>query len=455
MSIPFECKTDKLKFNSLIDDLKEIGSTLPDSRTGSNGQYTMKDAALSAFSVFFTQSPSFLGFQRDMERRKGKNNGSSFFGVVNIPTDAEIRNLMDPVAPHPFFSLFVQTFEHLVGVGALDKYRTAQGKLLVSLDGVYYFSSEKIHCEQCRTQTHKNGTITYSHVALATAVMGVKQSVVFPLPPEFLTPQDGHDKQDSEIAAASRWLKAYAPLCKAYDIILLADDIFCHDPFCKLLMKAGIEFIFTCKPDSHQTLYEWVKDFERMGNTEHLTTKMWNGKQHLISEYKIARQVPLRNTDDALLVNFFECRVYCEETGKDLHHNAFATPIDVSVETVEDYTIQARTRWKIENENNNTLKNQGYHLTHNFGHGTKFLSMTLLTLNLLAFLYHGVLTLMDANYQLVRDELGTRETFFNDVKALTRYHYFESFQELLAFMMKGLEIDSSQKINARSQSQSL
>jgi len=59
---------------------------------------------------------------------------------------------------------------------------------------------------------------------------------------------------------------------------------------------------------------------------------------------------------------------------------------------------------------------------------------------------------MDANYQLVRDELGTRETFFNDVKALTRYHYFESFQELLAFMMKGLEIDSSQKINARSQS---
>ena len=281
---------------------------------------------------------------------------------------------------------------------------------------------------------------------MASAITGVNQSVVFPLPPEFLTPQDGHDKQDSEIAAANRWLEAYAPLCKAYDIVLLADDIFCHDPFCKQLMKAGIEFIFTCKPDSHETLYEWVDDFERIGNIEHLTTKKWDGKQHLISEYRIARQVPLRNTDDALFVNFFESTVHCEETGEILHHNAFATPIEVSVETVEDYTVQARTRWKIENENNNTLKNQGYHLTHNFGHGTQFLSMTLLTLNLLAFLYHGVLALMDVNYQLVRKELGTRETFFNDVKTLTRYHFFESFQALLTFMLEGLEIKPAQKI---------
>jgi hypothetical protein len=231
MSTPFESKTDRLKFDSLIDKLKKIGASLPDPRTGMNGQYTMKDAVLSAFSVFFTQSPSFLGFQRDMERKKGKNNVSSLFGVFKIPTDAEIRNLMDPVDPHTFGPLFVQAFHQLVAVGALDKYRTAQGKLLLSLDGVYYFSSKKIHCDQCRTQTHKDGTITYSHVALVTAVMGVDQSVVFPLPPEFLTPQDGHNKQDCEIAAATRWLESYAPLCKAYDIVLLADDIFCHDPF--------------------------------------------------------------------------------------------------------------------------------------------------------------------------------------------------------------------------------
>jgi len=445
MSTPFEPKTDRLTFDSLIDTLKKIATNLPDPRTGMNGQYTMKDTVLSAFSVFFTQSPSFLSFQRDMERKKGKNNVSSLFAVFKIPTDAEIRHLMDSVDPRPFFPLFLQAFHQLVAVSALDKYRTAQGKLLVALDGVYYFSSKTIHCDQCRTQMHKDDTTTYSHVALATAVVGIDQPVVFPLPPEFLTPQDGHKKQDCEIAAATRWLESYAPLCKTNDIVLLADDIFCHDPFCKQLMKAGVEFIFTCKPDSHETLYEWVEDFERLGNVEHLTTKKWNGKKHIISDYRIARKVPLRNTDDTLYLNFFESTVHCEETGKILHHNAFATPIEVSVETVEDYTAQARTRWKIENENNNTLKNQGYHFAHNFGHGKQFLSMTLLTLNLLAFLFHGILQLMDVNYQLVRAELGPRKAFFNDIKALTKYLYFESFQALLAFMVEGLEIKPPDK----------
>ena len=123
----------------------------------------------------------------------------------------------------------------------------------------------------------------------------------------------------------------------------------------------------------------------------------------------------------------------------------------MSIDTVENYTAQARSRWKVENENNNTLKNQGYRFEHNFGHGTLFSSMTLLTLNLLAFLFHSVLSQMDVNYQLVRAELGAREVFFNDVKALTRYFYFDSFQSLLCFMMKGLEMTPVQQIKLRNQ----
>jgi len=447
MSSPFSPKVDRLKFDSLVERLKETAENLPDSRTGSNGQYAMKDVVLSAFALFFTQSPSFLNFQRDMERNKGKNNAASLFGVFKIPSDTQIRNLLDLVDPQYIFPLFENAFEDLVAVGALDEYRTSQGKLLLALDGVYYFSSNKIHCDQCRTQEHSNGTITYSHTVLATAIVGVNQPVVFPLPPEFLTPQDGHDKQDSEIAAAKRWLERYAHLCQNHDIVLLADDIFCHDPFCKQLVEAGIEFLFVCKPESHKTLYEWVDDLEKSGDVEHLTTKQWDGKNHQISDYRIARQVPLRDTDDALLVTFMECTIRCEENGKILYHCGFATLMDVSLETLEDYIEQARTRWKIENENNNTLKNQGYHLEHNFGHGSQFLSATLLTLNLLAFLFHSILSLMDANYQLVRANLGTRETFFDDVRALTRYFYFDSFQGLLTFMAEHLEIAPIQQID--------
>jgi len=451
VSIPFEPKINQLNFDSLINDLELIGENLPDSRKGNNTQFKLKDAVLSAFSVFFTQSPSFLNFQRDMERTKGKNNALSLFNVFNIPSDGQIRNILDTVEPNHFFPLFLNAFNNLLAVGTLDKYKTAQKKLLVAMDGVYYFSSKAISCEQCRTQKHRNGTVTFSHVALATAIVGVGQPVVFPLPPEFLIPQDGYDKQDSEISAAKRWLESYAPLCRLNNIVLLGDDIFCHDPFCKLLAKEKVDFLFTCKPDSHKTLYEWVDDLEKTGATDHLITKSWNGKNHLISEYRIARQVPLRDTDDALSVTFFECTIRCEETEEIIYHSAFATQLEVSPDTVEDYTAQARSRWKVENENNNTLKNQGYHFEHNFGHGAMFLSMTLLTLNLLAFLFHSVLSQMDVNYQLVRAELGAREVFFNDVKALTRYFYFDSFQSLLCFMMRGLEIPPVQQIKLRNQ----
>ena len=65
----------------------------------------------------------------------------------------------------------------------------------------------------------------------------------------------------------------------------------------------------------------------------------------------------------------------------------------------------------------------------------------LLTLNLLAFLFHTVLELVDAKYHLLRQTLVTRQTFFNDIKTLTRYLYFESWQHLLHFMIKQLELD--------------
>jgi hypothetical protein len=99
-----------------------------------------------------------------------------------------------------------------------------------------------------------------------------------------------------------------------------------------------------------------------------------------------------------------------------------------------------RARWKIENENNNTLKTKGYHLEHNFGHGKQHLASTLATMNILAFLMHTLLEIFDQRYQLIREELGSRETFFNDIRALTRYICFDNWHQLLETMMEGLEI---------------
>ena len=94
-----------------------------------------------------------------------------------------------------------------------------------------------------------------------------------------------------------------------------------------------------------------------------------------------------------------------------------------------------RCRWKTENENHNVLKTKGYHLEHNFGHGQQHLAALLLTLNLLAFLFHTVLQLADAPYQQIRQQRGTRKGFFQDLLALTKYLWFESWTALIEFML--------------------
>jgi hypothetical protein len=148
----------------------------------------------------------------------------------------------------------------------------------------------------------------------------------------------------------------------------------------------------------------------------------------------------LRDGDDALVVNWCELTT-TREDGKLTYQNAFATNHPITAANVAEIVRAGRTRWKVENENNNTLKTKGYHLTHNFGHGKQHLSALLATLNLLAFLCHTLLDLLDSSYQRLRQFLP-RKTFFDDLRALTRYLCFDSWEALMAFMIKGLELEA-------------
>jgi hypothetical protein len=122
-----------------------------------------------------------------------------------------------------------------------------------------------------------------------------------------------------------------------------------------------------------------------------------------------------------------------------IYRNAFVTRHDLRADNVSEVVAAGRARWKTENENHNVLKTKGYHLEHNFGHGQEHLSTVLLTLNLLTFLFHTVLHLLDRQYQQIRRLRGTRQGFFNDVQALTKYLLFDTWQHLMEFMLDGLE----------------
>jgi prenyltransferase beta subunit len=116
-------------------------------------------------------------------------------------------------------------------------------------------------------------------------------------------------------------------------------------------------------------------------------------------------------------------------------HNAFVTNHVLNIENVAEIVEAGRCRWKTENENHNVLKTKGYNLEHNFGHGEKHLSSTLLSLNVLAFLFHTILHLIDSRYQEIRRKRGSRRGFFQDIISLTKYFIFKSWQHLIEFML--------------------
>jgi len=437
---PSKKKLHLLSFDSMVKCLRSTMADFPDKRTGLNCRYKIEDAALGAFSIFFTQSPSFLAFQTNMLKNKGLSNAQTLFDMHEIPSDNHIRNLMDEVPPSEVYPMYHHIFDGIRESGHLKAFRSYDNNLLCALDGTHSFSSNKIHCENCNTKKHKNGTTTYFHSAITPVLVAPGQKKVISLPPEFITPQDGNEKQDCENAAAKRWLKQYAPVYRDLGITILGDDLYCRQPICTLILDEGLHFILVCKPDSHKTLYEWVEELQSMNAVETVVEKIRRGNTHHIYTYRFVNQVPLRDGEDALEVNWCEMTITSAK-GKRLYKNAFATDFTISKDNVKQIATDGRARWKIENENNNILKTKGYHLEHNFGHGKKHLSNLLLTLNLLAFLFHTALEMFDDTYKRIREDLPTRKTFFDDIRALTRYICFDSWEKMLTFMARGLELE--------------
>jgi hypothetical protein len=433
----------RLRFVSLVERLHQLFGTFPDCRRGTNQSKEFNDAAMGAFALFYTQSPSFLSYQKLMRDSEGMDNGQSMFGINELLSDNHIRNLMDEVPSQRIFPFFLQLYDDLKQSGYMDAFRSYNGNLLLGLDGTQYFSSKKICCESCcqrRVVNEKSQkvTITYHHSVVMAAFVHAGLGQVISLPPEFIIQQDGTTKQDCELNASRRWLSQFGERIAADGVTILGDDLYCHHDFCRQLLAYGFDFILSCKPTSHLTLYEYVRLLEdQIVCKEH---RYWTGRRWLVDKTRYLNGVPLRDSKDAQEVNWFEHNTVVEETGEVIFHNAWATNFMLNEDNIDQIVVDARARWKVENENNNVLKTKGYHLEHNFGHGKKYLSQVFLAFNILAFLIHTIQELVDAKYQRLYKAIGNRKTFFNDIKTLTRYMYFSSWESLIVFMLKGLKL---------------
>ena len=136
---------ERFTVDTLLRAFEPVFEQLPDHRTGRNVTYTIQEAVLSAFAVFFMQSPSFLAQQQVVQRRQGRNNAQSLFGVAQIPSDNQIRNLLDPLSPERLFPLFDTGWQVLAATGSLTAFQVLGQQYLIALDGTQYFSSQSVH----------------------------------------------------------------------------------------------------------------------------------------------------------------------------------------------------------------------------------------------------------------------------------------------------------------------
>jgi hypothetical protein len=254
---------------------------------------------------------------------------------------------------------------------------------------------------------------------------------VLPVMSEMITNEDGAEKQDCEQNAMKRWLAAHTEAYKWLHATILGDDLFSKYPICQAILQAGMSFILTCKPASHPWLTETVENSDR----NEVTKRDWNGRNHLVYTYQWINGVAIRDAKETLLVNYMSLEIKNEKKGKTTYKNSWITDKTITADNVQHLTACGRARWKIENEHNNVLKNHGYNLEHNFGHGEQYASMVFCLLNLLAFQFHTILHLCDENYKKLRLLIGRRDEFFNVLRASLRFGLHESWETFLIFAL--------------------
>jgi hypothetical protein len=365
LSIPGLLKTVRHSFDSISDTLVNRG-------------YSLTDCLLSGLAVFGLKYPSLLQFDQDQKDHVRHQNLTALYGIEQVPSDTQLRKRLDEVDPDQLRRAFKQVFATLQRGKGLEGFDYLDGHYLLSVDGTGYFSSAQVHCDQCCTKHHRDGRVTYYHQMLGAALVHPEQKEVFPLAPEAIIQQDGKTKNDCERNAAKRLLNHVRREHPHLKLIVLEDGLASNGPHIRTLKSLDMRFILGAKPSDHEFLFDWV------ATSEHTQEIAWEDEQHIKRRFRFLNGVPLNDANFDLEVNFLE---YWETqpSGKALHFS-WVTDWPITEANLMCLMPAGRARWRIENETFNTLKNQGYHFEHNFGHGYKHLSTVFAYLMMLAFL---------------------------------------------------------------------
>src|SRR5216684_2553478 len=420
MSIVVPRERRHLSADALFGLVRSGFANIPDYRL-SDPDISLTDALMSAFAMFSLKSPSLLAF--DKERAEG--NLETIYGIERVPCDTHMREILDPVSPKWLRPVFKSVFRQLQRGKALEPMAFLEGHYLLALDGTGHFSSTQIHCASCLHKVHRNGSITYYHQMLGAAIIHPDVREVIPLMPEPIVKQDGTDKNDCERNAAKRFVAKLRQDHPHLKFIVTEDGLSSNAPHIETLHDHDLHYILGVKEGDHAFLFTQVQAAEHAGRVTHY--ERHDRAAGLVHRFRFVNDVPLNASNTDVRVNFIE---YWEIGADKVQHFSWVTDLRVSKRNVFHLMRGGRARWKIENETFNTLKTQGYHFEHNYGHGEQHLSVVFAMVMMLAFLVDQTQQLCCALFRAVWTKLGSKRLLWERMRALFYDYRLESMREL-------------------------
>ena len=259
----------KLTFEAFRDLLATTFAEIVDQREPRRITWEIPAVLMSAFAMLFFQHPSLLEYQRRMQKRTGRSNLERIFQVEEIPSDTQMREILDGVPTEPLRRVLPQTFEQMRRVGWTTRFVTAVGGekyYPTVLDGSEYFHSTQIHCPNCLHQRQANGEIHYSHVVVGATVTRAGSHAILPVDAEEVRNGEGQEQQDCELTAAKRLVNRLRTEHRQLAMCIVGDDLYGHEPLITELQPLRMRFVLVAKPTSHAALFAQLASGSSGGN---------------------------------------------------------------------------------------------------------------------------------------------------------------------------------------------
>jgi hypothetical protein len=242
---------------------------------------------------------------------------------------------------------------------------------------------------------------------------------VIPLCPEPIQRQDGQTKNDCERNAARRWLKAFRKDHPHLSVIVIEDALSPNAPHIRDLEDGRCHFILGVKETDHEHLFEQYQQCLEADAVQAVHEEDVSSGTN--RSWLFVNGLSINESNQEVIVNLL---VYVEVDGAGVVHQwAWVTDLTLRADNVRTVARGGRTRWRIENETFNTLKNQGYHFEHNYGHGCKHLAVVFALLMMLAFLIDQVQQKCNPLFRKAWEKKGLKCALWEAVRQL-----FASFE---------------------------